>query len=334
MEPEAVGSGSAAPATEQPIKDPKVAKKWLTAAQQLVAKGDYFVRANRSADAKAQYENAVTAYVKAIEAGAVDPPAGDSSLYFSLASAEEKAGSLPDAYRHYKQVAGIEGMKPDVVKKAQAKLDEIASKVGIVMLDIKPEGASISMGGKQIAVVPLTEALVLIPGSYTFSFAAVGYQPKDLEIKLEAGSETERKIELEPVPDVIKPSVVEPEPEKPGTIAAPSLVPVYVAGGVTGLLLVIATATGIGALQEHGTFTDPKTSHADRLDAQSHGRSLEHYTDLCLTGALAAAAFGGYWYWYKYRKPLEESSASGHAKLDVVPWVQPEAGGLFVAGSF
>src|SRR5262245_13323682 len=85
MEPAGSGSGSGSAVVDEnaPIaKDPKVAKKWLAAAQTLVQKGDYFTRANRPIDAKQQYENAVIAYSKAIEAG------DDVSVFMQLALVE------------------------------------------------------------------------------------------------------------------------------------------------------------------------------------------------------------------------------------------------------
>ena len=62
---------------------------------------------------------------------------------------------------------------------------------------------------------PFSRTVVLVPGVHTVSFAAVGYQPRDVEIRVEAGSESERKITLEPVPVVIQvEDTVEPEPVK------------------------------------------------------------------------------------------------------------------------
>ena len=42
-----------------------------------------------------------------------------------------------------------------------------------------------------------------MPGTYTFSFAADGFQPKDLEITVEAGQESERSVELDPIKIII-----------------------------------------------------------------------------------------------------------------------------------
>ena len=328
MEPEAMGSGSAQPpdagsaagSDAVPVKDPKVAKKWLQAAQVLVQKGDYWTRAQKPADAKTQYENAVIAYQKAIESS------DDISLYYALALVEDKLAQDAEAFRHLKLVVDPKAnAKPDLVKKAQTKLDEVSGKVGIVTLTIKPDGATIMLAGKQVGESPMTEPLVFDPGTYTLSLTAVGFQPKDAEIKVEAGSESERKIEMEPVPIVVK-KTDEPEPEQPKP-TAPNMLPLYIGAGATGGFFLIGTITGIAAISAHSTYTDPKTLQIDRKDAQANGRTLAHVTDLMFVGAIGAAAFTTYWYLYQY-KPQEQ------AKVSVAPWVQSSASGVTVVGAF
>ncbi len=336
MEPDQVGSGSgsgsAAPATPEAItKDPKVAKKWLTTAQQLAQKGDYFAARNKPADAKVQYENAVTAYQNAIAAS------DDITVNYALGLVEDKLGATPDAYHHLKLVASAkEGVKPDLQKKAQAKLDDLGAKVGIVTLTIKPEGTSITIAGKVVGESPLTEPLVLLPGTYTASMSAAGYQPKDAEIKVEAGSEAERKIDLEPVPVTVKHQVFVAEPETTGP-AKPSMTVLYIGAGATAAFAITATITGIAAISQHHAFTDPTFTNSERKDAQSTGRTLEHITDLCWVGAIASAGFTAYWYMYRYKPALDASPPSSQRivpKVDMIPWVSPDGGGLSAAGSF
>jgi len=321
------------PDANQPVvKDPKVAKKWLQAADTLVRKGDQLTKQNKPADAKTQYDNAVTAYQKAMEAS------DDVTITYALAIAEDKAGNAPDAMKHLKALAAAQGMKPDLVKKAQAKLDELSMKVGLVTLQITPDGTQISLAGKVVGEAPMTEPLVLMPGTVTLSLAAVGYQPKDIELKIEAGSESERKIGLEPVPIVTKP-VEQEQPETPVVEGPkkPNLMPIYIGGGATITFTIVATITGIMAVGEHSTYVDPMATKQERADAQSSGRTLAHVTDVCLVGAIGAAAFTTYWYLYKI-KPQQSAQAERQAlnrsKVDVVPWVQPQAGGLVAVGSF
>src|ERR1700759_3353979 len=59
--PESTGSDNqpAASPPASPAKDPKLAKKWLLAGQQLMQKASFLAANNRSEEAKAQFANAV-----------------------------------------------------------------------------------------------------------------------------------------------------------------------------------------------------------------------------------------------------------------------------------
>src|SRR5687767_643641 len=116
-------------------------KKWLDAAKQLVQKGDAANRAKKADEAKTHYDNAVTAYEKAIEAG------GDSAIYFELAQFEEKSGRLAGAATHYRALTKVEGARADLVKKAQARFDDLTTKTGLVTIVAKPEGTTITIDG-------------------------------------------------------------------------------------------------------------------------------------------------------------------------------------------
>lgn len=354
MEPDDAGSGSgsAAPAPTPPadgsgapaapVKDPKVAKKWQSAAAQLVQKGDYNTRKNKLEDAKAQYENAVTAYGKAIEAS------DDLALRYELALVEDKLGRFDVAAVHMRAVTTLKtGLKPDILKKATAKYDELTTKVGIVALTVNTDNATVTLDGTEIGKSPLPEALIVMPGTYTLSFSADGFQPKDSEIKVEAGSESERTIELEPIKIIVEP--IKNEPEEPIVTVAPkppSKLPLYIGGGAAGAFAVVGIVTGILAVSQHSTYTSGDSKAAERADAKDAGTTLAHVTDVMFAGALVAGGFTAYWYFFKY-KPAQKKLSEGDqpmirrdpnapdiTKIDVVPWVQPTAGGFSVAGSF
>ena len=341
MDPEpATGSGSGAGSgsadTSEPpaiVKDPKVAKKWLAAAQQLVQKGDTFTARKKPDDAKAQYENAVTAYGKAIEAG------DDVAVYFALALVEDKLGAEADAYAHLKLVVDAQPpVKPDVLKKATAKLDEVTGKVGTVMLTVLPEGTTIKIGDKEYGDSPLKAPIVLVPGTYTASLTLVGYQPKDVELKVEAGAGVEKKIELEVVPVKITPRVVESEPEPAPLPPQPSKLPWIAGASATGVFVVGAVIFGASAISQHNAYTDPTFTKKERADAQSLGKTMAHLCDGAIVLSVASAAFTVYWYHWKYQKELDAPPPGTEQrvvpKVDMVPWVQPGAGGIAAVGSF
>jgi hypothetical protein len=323
-------------ASEPPaiVKDPKIVKKWLTAAQQLVAKGDYFTSHKKPDDAKAQYTNAVTAYQHAIEAG------DDVTLYYSLALIEDKVDAQLDAYHHLKLVVDAQPpVKADILKKAQQKLDEVTAKVGIVTLTIDPEGTTVAIAGKEYGDSPLKEPIVMMPGTYTASLTLMGYQPKEVELKVEAGSTVDKKVTLDPVPIKIAPKY-EPEPEPVVVAPPPSKLPMIVGASATLAFAVGATIFGGSAISQHHAYTDPTFTKSERADAQSLGRTMAHLCDASIALSVASAAFTVYWYHWKYQKELDApAQQEGYKprevpKVDMIPWVQPGAGGFAAVGSF
>ncbi len=336
--------GGAPAADAAPARDPKAVKKWQLAGQQLVGKGDARARARRADEARTHYENAVTAFEKALEAG------GEADTRALLADALDKLGKHDLAVKHYRLVVSAgAGVRPDVLKKATARLDELAMEVGIVTLKVRPEGALITLAGVEVGKAPLAEPLVLLPGTYTVGLQAEGFQPREVELNVEAGSESERTIELEAVKLVVEPPpapaaapVARPRPR-------PSRLPLYVGGAAGGTLLGVATVTGLLALGRHGTFTASDSTPDERADAKSSGQTLALVTDLALVGGLAAGGFTAYWYLVKYRPALQKGTerrpavsrggrgrqdAAQSTKVDVIPWVQSGASGLTLVGAF
>jgi hypothetical protein len=315
-----------------PVKDPKVAKKWLAAAKELVGKGDALAK-KKPDDAKAAYENAVTAYTKAIEAG------DDLGVNLQLAQVEDKLGRTDAAARHYRMVATAKaGVPPALVKQAQAKYDEAATKVGLVTLTVTPDGTTIASGAVKLGKTPLTEPLIFLPGTYTLTLSSDGYQSKDTELKVEAGSESERKLDLQPIKITVEapPRLGTTDELPPEPTGHPSKLPMYIAAGAAGALLVTSVITGLTANSWHNTFVAPNTSSDERAFAHDAGRHWAHVTDACLVGGVLAGGFAAAWYVFKIRAAGEHPAETVRVvpKVDMIPWVQPDAGGLGFAGSF
>jgi hypothetical protein len=332
-QPSEPASGSEA----APARDPRAARRWLASGQMFMQRGGYLAARHRLDEARQQFDSAVAAYRKAIEAS------DDVNLYLELAFAEDRAGKLDSAVKHLRTLARAGGARPEIVKRATARLEELLARIGLVTLIVAPSGTSITLGGTEIGLSPLAEPLVLLPGTYTLAFQADGYQPREAELKVEPGSESERTIELERVKVIVEP--VEPAPVEPDVVTHVELrrsrLPLYAGAGVT-----LAAAGGAGilgalAIRQHTVFARRSTSPADRADAQANGRLLAHLADASGITAIAAAGFTAYWYFYRYRGPLVNSTADrtdkprdSSTKLDVVPWVQSQLGGIAIAGWF
>src|SRR6185436_13247287 len=101
---------------------------------------------------------------------------------------EEKAGKLDAAVRHLRPLVRADaGVRPEVAKRARARLDELSTRIGLVTLRVAPPGTSITIGGSELGLSPLAEPLVLMPGTYTLVFQADGYQPREAELRVEPG---------------------------------------------------------------------------------------------------------------------------------------------------
>ncbi|HEY4179702.1 MAG TPA: PEGA domain-containing protein [Kofleriaceae bacterium] len=344
--PEEKPADESKPADGQPetppaiVKDPKVAKKWQQAGATLVKNGDAAAKKNKPDDAKTAYENALTAYANAFAAS------DDLNFDWDLATINEKLGKLDVSAKYLRTIVTVKtGVKADILKKATAKLDDITTKIAAVTLVVKPEdaaGATVSLAGAELGKAPLKEPLFLMPGTYTFSFTADGYQPKDLEVTVEAGQESERAVELEP----IKIIVAKPHEDNDAPVAVvvpkpPSPLPMYVGLGVTGAAVITATITGIMAKSQHDTFVAAGSTGDERLDAKDKGQNLALVTDIAIGTGIAAAGFTAGWYLLKYRpakkKYAEESSPQlSHAPTMtmVTPWSNGAAGGVAFGGSF
>lgn len=321
-----------------PTKDPKLARKWLAAAQQLMQRGSYLAAHNRPDDARPQFENAVTAYQRAIEAG------DDAGVYLDLANAEDRLGKLADAVRDLRRVtAPGSGARGDVVKKARGRLDELLARVGLVTLVITPPGAAITLGGAELGTAPLAAPLVLVPGTYTLAFQAEGYQPREAEITVEPGSEAERAIALDPVRVIARPVAPAPPPPPIDRPGPPSKLPLYAGAGLAAVAALDAAVFGALALAQHATFTGATTSRLAREDARTNGKRFALIADVSLATAVVAASFTAYWYMRHGRPHTPDRSSRSletraktrlETKLGVVPWVQSRSGGAALAGWF
>jgi hypothetical protein len=334
------GSAAATPPAAPPVvqKDPKAAKKTFANAQAIVAKADALAKRGKADDAKAQYAAAEAEYVKAIEQG------DDVNVWFYLAGTEAKLGKYVQAVNAYRKVLRAQqGVDPKLQKQVSGKIDEVMNNVGTLALTVTPDGTNITIGSDVVGVSPLPEPLVLMPGQYTIGFTAPGYDPKQQDVKIEAGSESEKKIALDSVKVVIERprKVGSDEIEKPAEPKKPTPIPAYIAAGVSAGALVATIWSGVLAKHDHKTFVAPGTSPGDRADAHDSGVAYAHLSDACLGGTVVAAGFAAYWYVFQYRKKLHRESAAGGSdskmsKVDVMPWVEPEANasGLTVFGRF
>lgn len=320
----AIAAAIAAPARAQPA-DAGAARRHLTRGQVLLQQGSYATTHHRADDARRFFESAIGELKQAV--------AADPSAHYELAVAYDALGKPDEAVRQLRAFAP--GARPQLASKASHKLDDVMAKVGTVTLNVTPAGAQVTLGGVELGAAPLAEPLILLPGTYTLAFQAAGFQPREAELKVDAGSENERAIELERVPIIVQP--VAPLVAAPVREAPPprSRAPLYAGAAVALAGVAGATVFGLRALGRHDTYVAPETRAPDREDARTSGKRFALASDLSAAVAVVAAGFTLTWYFAKYRqKPEERRPPTVAAKLDLVPWVQSQSGGVTLAGRF
>ena len=295
-------------------------------------KGDYFARKGRQAEAKAAFERALAAYLKAWEAGAAP------TLHYQLGLVYDKLGKSLDAAKQYRKfLSDAKDARGDERSNAQERLDVLMGAFGAVTINVDPVGASLELGGNPIGIAPLADPLLLLPGEYTLTISADGFVPQEAKLSVEAGSEAERKFTLDKVTIIVEtPKQAPVGRELPdGTIAPPPVSKrwLWVGGGVTIALAGVATTTGILASKRHGVFTAAGSTDEERADARSSGRTLAFITDLTIGATLVAAGVTTYYYLTDYR-PRAQGKVTGAERTALAPWLGSDGGGLAVVGGF
>jgi tetratricopeptide (TPR) repeat protein len=347
-EPPTPPDGGDAGEPEPVVRDPKAAKKLAAGAAKFVKNGDKLARRKKDAEALAEYERALAAYDKSFE---LHP---DARILLVTAGLVAKMGRWVDAADRYERALAATEIPLDAKSqaKAQAGLDDARTHVGVVVMTVSPEGALVTLEGVEIGTAPLGKPLVLAPGEYKLVVTAPEFIDLETKLVVEAGSESERNFELQPIPVVLEPPRPPPPPPPPPLPPPPSKLPLYIGGGATVLFTGLAVTTGVMALGKHGTFTDPGATADEKDAAQSSGRTLTKLTDAFSVVALAGAGFTVYYYLKIYRPKaaertrLEDEREGAHdefsrrrrgrrgPKVVVVPSVQGDGGGLVLTGWF
>lgn len=119
------------------------------------------------------------------------------NVMFNIARAYEQLGRFPDAYRYYVDASrgDTEGkLKTDVV----AALARIAPKVGVIIVETSPPGATVYLDRKDLGSIGSSPAqLGLKPGSYTLIAELPGYEPASQSgVAIGQGDSKTIKLEL------------------------------------------------------------------------------------------------------------------------------------------
>lgn len=252
----------AKPAAEKPAdaKPGAPDKKTRDAARKAYADGE-------KAYAAGDFTGAYTNFSKASEL--IPTPAAS---YWAAKSLDQQ-GKTDDAIKAYEALLAdpnLSRLGDEKTSDAQTRVATLkASQVGEVTVSSAALGAQLTVDGVlQNGQLPIT--LKLAPGPHKLSLTAPGFDAKDVDLQVQAGTKTEQKLDLAqhvaPPPEPPPTPEVAPAPPPPPPPAAEkhSKVPAYVTLGIATGGAIVGTIFGVQALQSKSDFdSNPTTKHAD-----------------------------------------------------------------------
>jgi hypothetical protein len=143
-----------------------------------------------------------------------------------------------------------------------------ASLVGEIMVSTLPATATVSVDGAA-QPGPQPVVLKLAPGPHKLSFTAEGFDAKEVDLQVQAGTKVEQKVELQqhaapPPPPAAEPVVAAAPLPPPPAPEKHSKVPAYVTLGIAAGGAIVGTIFGVQALQSKSDFDKtPTTKSAD-----------------------------------------------------------------------
>ncbi|MEP7052461.1 MAG: hypothetical protein ABJB12_18990 [Pseudomonadota bacterium] len=319
-------------------------------------------------DDRAGARVAATEGVKAINekrwADAADLFARAESLVHSpvhllyLARAQQKLGKLVKARENYNRIVrekyGSES--PDAFRQAQASAQQEVGAVEarLASITIKLDGekgaVTVTNDGEKVPAALIGLPLPVDPGTHTFVAVGANLKSDPLTVTIAEGGKNSVTLVVKSAPGTVDPGAPPPTQavaEGPPAAAAPAVAAqtppgtepatrptptgVYIGAAVTGAFAVGAAVTGVLALSKHSDYnkanngSDP--ANADSL--KSSGQTLNLVTDICVGGAVVAAAVTTYLFISRPEVPAQQS-----ARVSLTPVVGPNLAALSLSGRF
>ncbi|MEI9936408.1 MAG: PEGA domain-containing protein [Pseudomonadota bacterium] len=252
--PAASPGSTAAPAVKAP---PAPDKKTKDAARKAYGEGE-------KAYAAGDFSAAFVGYSKANE---LIPSA--HAAYWASKSLDQ-GGKTDEAIKGYEALLADPGSSKigeDKLADAHARLATLkAGLVGQVTVSTAAPGAVLLVDGAP-QPGPLPAVLQLSPGPHKLTLTAEGYDAKEVDLQVQAGTQVQQSIEMMPhaAPPPPPPPVAEVAAAPPPPPAEKhSKVPAYVTLGIAAGGAIVGTVFGIKALSAKSDFdSNPTTQHAD-----------------------------------------------------------------------
>lgn len=309
------GKAAAAPAAAAPDKKTKdAARKAYGEGEKAYAAGDFTA--------------AYAGYSKANEL----IPSVQASYWASKSL--DQSGKTDEAIQGYEALLA----DPNASKIGEEKLADAharlaalkASLVGEVTVSTAAVGAVLLVDGTPQAG-PLPAVLKLSPGPHKLTLTAEGYEAKEVDLQVQAGTKVQQSIEMAPKapPPPVPPPVAETAPPPPPPPAEKrSKVPAYVTLGIAAGGAVVGTIFGVKALSAKSDFdNNPTTEHADDTERNALIADMAFGVALTLGVTGIVLLTSGDDEGTAKAAKLHEPPKAPKATLRVLPYVGRESGG-------
>lgn len=139
----------------------------------------------------------------------------NATVLYNLANTQRVLGEYPAALASFSGYLELRGdrIEPETLARVQAWIDEMLGKVARVTVDA-PDGAVISLDGRDVATAPLAEPLVLTCEEHVLAATLPDHEPARETIRPTAGEQ--RAVRLAPEPVAVAPPPPVPPTVPPG----------------------------------------------------------------------------------------------------------------------
>jgi hypothetical protein len=244
------------------------------------------------------------------ESDRLDPALGTR---FNLADCEEKRGHLATAWSLFRgvvaQLADTDDRRP-VAQGRLAALEQSVPRLTMVLAPNAPRFTRVKEGDTEYAEGSFGVALPLDPGMHHLVVTATGYQPRRVDVALEAGETAEVGIAPGPaLPTDEHLARFAPQADDHRTLG-------YVLAGVGATGLLVGVVSGVLVLHQKGIYDDncdthEKVCNQTGKDAGAAGRALSVVSVAGFAAGIAASAFGTYFILTSDARGAPQASVSG-----------------------
>jgi hypothetical protein len=195
------------------------------------------------------------------------------SALFNLANCQRAMHLYAEAWSSLHQLHEQFGpeLEEPMLSTSKAQLEELENLTGLVRVESQPMGAEIAVDGKPAGTTPIEPALRLAIGQHTVTASLVGYGVAEQNFKLSPRQALAVALELTPLPEPKRDSVLVDQPSTPPAPASiktqpPTVIPAqpsaaWTIAGWAGVALgaagvAVGARAGVLALQVDERLTD------------------------------------------------------------------------------